>query len=111
MANVATTKIFESDSIIVWEMVLTPGEGTGVHTHHHDYMFYATQGSTLEIQDENGKHIDTITINTGDVLEFKIDGNSLRSSQKDKPIIPVTHQAYNRGNQDYTEVLVEQKRS
>jgi len=30
MADIATTKIFENDKIAVWEMVLEPGESTGV---------------------------------------------------------------------------------
>lgn len=109
MTEVASKKIFESNSMIVWEMVLAPGEGTGVHTHYHDYMFYATQGSVIEIQDAVGELIDTITVNTGDVLEFKLDGGQLISSTDGIPVVPVTHQAYNRGDQDYTEVLVELK--
>ncbi len=109
MTEVGSKKIFESNKVIVWEMVLAPGEGTGVHTHCHDYMFYATQGSVIEIQDRLGELIDTITVDTGDVLEFKLDGEQLISSTDGIPVVPATHQAYNRGDQDYTEVLVELK--
>ena len=35
MPDIATKKIFENDKIAVWEMVLEPGESTGVHTHEH----------------------------------------------------------------------------
>ena len=47
MADVATTKLFENDRVIVWEMVLEPGESTGVHTHQRDYFFHVLEGSTV----------------------------------------------------------------
>ena len=31
MADVGTTKLFENEKVVVWEMVLEPGEKTGVH--------------------------------------------------------------------------------
>ncbi|MDF1655898.1 MAG: hypothetical protein P1U34_12390 [Coxiellaceae bacterium] len=107
MAEVATTKIFESESIIVWKMILEPGECTGVRTHHHNYMFYATQGSIIEVQDSEGNHLETITVNTGEVLEFRLDDDTLVSTKDPELIVPATHQACNRGDQTYTEVLVE----
>jgi beta-alanine degradation protein BauB len=45
-AAIATKKIFENDKIAVWDMVLAPGESTGLHTHQHDYMFFVIEGST-----------------------------------------------------------------
>lgn len=109
MAEVATTKLFESDKIILWEMVLAPGENTGLHTHHYDYMFYATQGSTIEVQDEHGQYIDEFTIKEGEALEFKLEGDQLICTNGSGLAFPATHQGINRGDQAYKEILVEYK--
>jgi hypothetical protein len=39
---------------VAWEMVLEPGESTGVYTHEHDYLIHVIEGSTLTAADENG---------------------------------------------------------
>lgn len=109
MSNVATTKLFENDTIILWDMVLAPGESTGMHTHHHNYMFYATQGSQIEIQNEQGDIISHIDVKTGESLEFSLEGDMLVCTTKDLPKVPVTHQAFNRGEHDYKEILIEFK--
>ena len=66
MADIATTKIFESDKIAVWEMVLEPGESTGVHTHYDDYMYYILEGSELEVTDKDGNVLSNIELNAGE---------------------------------------------
>jgi quercetin dioxygenase-like cupin family protein len=33
----------------VWELVLPPGQDSGLHTHHYPYTFYVLNGSTLEV--------------------------------------------------------------
>ena len=54
MAEVATTKLLENDKVIVWEMVLEPGESTGVHTHEHDYIIQVIDGGKLQATDADG---------------------------------------------------------
>ncbi len=110
MNNVATTKLYESDKLIVWNMTLEPNESTGLHTHYNDYMFHATQGSVIEVQDADGNYLTTITVNTGDTLEFRIDGDQLVALDPSIPSLPITHQAYNRGDSTYKEILVETKK-
>ena len=49
--TVGTTLLFESERVRVWEMVLEPGESSGVHTHVNDYVFvYVTPGNELEVR-------------------------------------------------------------
>ena len=48
MAEIATKKLFENDQIAVWELVLEPGESSGLHTHSNSYLFYVLEGSTGE---------------------------------------------------------------
>ena len=56
MADIATTKLMENDKVVVWEMVLEPGESTGMHTHEHSYIIQALEGAKMEAFDENGEN-------------------------------------------------------
>ncbi len=106
MSDIATKKIFENDKISVWEMVLEPGESTGVHTHSHDYLFYVIEGSTAEVTDKDGKLLDKFEMKAGDVMSFRLEGQDLVSTDLR---IPSTHRACNVGSTRYREILVETK--
>ena len=54
MAEIGTKVIFEDDEIKVWNLILDPGEASGMHTHNHDYFYYVVEGSELEIHREDG---------------------------------------------------------
>lgn len=48
---VGTTLLFESDRVRVWEMVLEPGESSGLHQHLNDYVFaYVTPVNEVEVR-------------------------------------------------------------
>jgi predicted metal-dependent enzyme (double-stranded beta helix superfamily) len=50
-ANIGTTLLFENDRLRVWELVLEPGQSSGVHRHHHDFAFaYVTDENELEVR-------------------------------------------------------------
>jgi len=106
MAEVATTKLMENDKVIVWEMVLEPGESTGVHTHEHSYVIQVLEGSVIRATDENGE-------NPTD-LHLKADRThwvEVRDGQVwlgDKPT-SATHDAKNDGTNRYRELLIEIK--
>lgn len=53
MGEVGTKLVFENERVKVWEFTLEPGEAIAAHTHHHDYFFYAIEGSTLEVTRAN----------------------------------------------------------
>ena len=106
MSEVATTKLFENDRVIVWEMVLEPGERTGVHTHKRDYFFQVLEGSTLRTVDENGQSLGDFDFKSGSTNWLDIDGDELVYG---KLRVPAKHDAENVGKQRYREILVELK--
>jgi beta-alanine degradation protein BauB len=106
MSAIATKKIFENDKIAVWEMVLEPGESTGIHTHPHDYVFYVIEGSTSEITDKNGKFLGKLEMLAGDSMFIRCEGQELVAGDLR---LPATHNARNVGTTRYREILVETK--
>ncbi|MEQ8346938.1 MAG: hypothetical protein RIB84_18815 [Sneathiellaceae bacterium] len=109
MAEIATRKVYESDSVAVWEMELPPGASTGLHTHGNSYLFHVLEGATLETTDAQGKPLSTFTIGAGDSRQYRIDGDRLLPVGHDGPPVPVTHAARNVGDTTFREVLVEFK--
>ena len=106
MADIATKKIFEDDKIAIWEMVLEPGESTGVHTHIHDYVFYVIEGSTGEVTDQDGNHLGTLEMKAGETMLFRLEGQELVAGDLR---IPARHSARNVGSTRFREILVETK--
>jgi len=106
MAEVATTKLFENEQIAMWEMVLEPGQSSGLHTHERPYVFSVFEGSTIEITDAQGKSCCSVNMETGSAMHFQFEGQELVCGDIR---IPATHEAHNRGNTRFREVLVETK--
>ena len=106
MSDIATTKLFENDKIAVWEMVLEPGESTGVHTHLHDYVFFVIDGSTAEVTDKDGKSLAKLEMKAGETMSLRLEGQDLISGDLR---LPATHDARNVGTTRYREILVETK--
>ena len=106
MADVATTKILENDKIVVWEMILDPGEATGVHTHTRSYMLYVIEGSRVDTIDTEGNSLGAVDADAGHTVYFELQGDQLLLGGKR---FPATHDAKNIGNTRYREVLVEFK--
>jgi beta-alanine degradation protein BauB len=106
MADVATTKLFENDKIVVWEMILEPGETSGLHTHSHSYVFSVLEGSTCEVTDKDGKSCGSLTMEPGFTLHFELQGKELVAGDFR---IPITHNASNLGKTRFREILVETK--
>ncbi len=109
MGEVGTTKVFESDKIIVWEFTLEPGETTPVHTHEHDYIFYVLDGAPLEVFDADDQALPPFDAQTGAVFAFRCEGDDLVSTDDKAIRVPATHSARNAGPTRYHEILVEAK--
>ena len=107
VAEIATKKLFENDKIVVWEMVLEPGESSGLHTHSHSYLFHVIEGSTGEVTDKNGTHCGTLTMEPGFTMYLQLKGQELVASEDFR--IPITHSARNAGKTRFREILVETK--
>ena len=106
MADIATKKLFENEKIAVWEMVLEPGESSGLHTHLHPYIFYVLEGSTGEVTDKDGQSCGALEMEPGFTMFFQLIGKELVAGDFR---IPVTHSARNVGKTRFREILVETK--
>jgi beta-alanine degradation protein BauB len=106
MPDIATKKIFEDDKMAVWEMVLDPGQASGLHTHSNSYVFYVLEGATCEVTDKEGKSCGALTMESGFTMFFKLTGQELIAGDFR---IPITHSARNIGQTRFREILVETK--
>lgn len=106
VAEIATKKLFENDKIAVWEMVLEPGESSGVHTHSNSYLFYVLEGATCEVLDKEGQSCGALTMEPGFTMFFQMQGKELIAGDFR---IPLTHSARNIGETRFREILVESK--
>jgi len=106
MADVATTKLLENDKVIVWDLILDPGETTGVHTHELDYIVHVIEGSTLRATDGNGENPTDVPLQDNDTFYFDVkDGIAMAGDLQ----TTVTHDAKNVGTGRYREIMVEIK--
>lgn len=106
MADVATTKVLDNERIVVWELVLEPGEETGLHTHQHSYMLYVIEGSEIDYVDADGNSLGAVKAEPGLAVFFQLVAGQLFY---DGNRFPATLNAKNIGNSRYREVLVEIK--
>lgn len=106
MAEVATTKLLENEKVIVWDLVLEPGESTGVHTHEYSYIVHVIEGSTLRATDGEGKNPKDVVLKANDTFHFEIrDGVAMAGKLQ----TTATHDARNVGAGRYREIMVELK--
>lgn len=106
MADVATTKLLENDKVIVWDLLLDPGESTGAHTHEHDYVVHVIEGSTLRATDGNGENPTDVPLEANDTFYFTLkDGAAASGGLR----TTATHDAENIGPGRYREIMVEIK--
>ena len=106
MTQVATRILLENDKVIVWELVLEPGERTGVHTHEHDYIVHVTEGSTLRATDGNGDNPTDVPLKADDTYYFSVADGIATSGDLQTT---ATHDAENVGTSRYREIMVEIK--
>lgn len=111
MAGVGSEKVFENDKVIVWNFTLEPGECTPLHTHDHNYVWYAIAGAPLQIYDEEGKDLGVFDVPTGGIFSLKLEDGYLEvlSEIGRGARVPATHKALNAGLTPYREVLIEYK--
>lgn len=106
MADVATKKLLENDKVIVWELLLEPGESTGVHRHEMDYIVHVIEGSTLRATDGSGGNPAEVTLKADDTYFFEVSDGIATSG----PLrTTATHDAMNVGSGRYREIMVELK--
>lgn len=106
MAEVATNKVFENSKMIAWELILDPGESSGIHSHAHDYFFYVIEASELEAFDAEGSSLGKFADPVGGTVFVEFDGTDL---VHELGKFPATHEVRNIGQSRYREVLIELK--
>jgi mannose-6-phosphate isomerase-like protein (cupin superfamily) len=106
MADVGNRKLFENDRVIVWELLLEPGESAGLHTHLNDYFFQVLEGSTLRTVDERGNALGDFDFETDSTVWIGVEGDEVVLGEVRAP---ATHDAVNVGSTRYREILVELK--
>jgi hypothetical protein len=109
MGGVGTEKVFENDRVIVWHLDLEPGQQGHRHTHRLDYVVKIISGSTLEVFGPQGELLDTVELESGGAVAFRIDGDKIRADREGYPAVPITHSARNVGSTTFREVLIEFK--
>ena len=109
LGEVGTKKIFENDSIIVWEFILNAGESTPIHEHRFDYLFYPINGAPLEVFSESGNSLGIFDATEGNTFAFKVESGNLVSVDGKGLKVPARHFAKNVGNSTYREILIETK--
>ena len=110
MAGVGTEKVFENDRVIVWHLDLEPGEHGVRHTHDLDYVVRVLSGSTLEVFGPSGELLDTVELESGGAVSFRIEGDLIVADRPGYPAVPATHSARNVGANTFREVLIEFKK-
>ena len=75
-------------------------------------MWYAIEGSSLQVFDDQGKDLGTLPVPTGTVYQLKLEDGHLEvvSETAKGARVPVTHSAKNVGPTRYREILVEWKK-
>ena len=111
MAGVGTQKVFENDRVVVWHLDLHPGEQGERHTHKLDYVVKVISGSTLEVSGPNGEFLDTVELESGGAVSFRIEGDEILADRPGYPAVPATHSAKNVGSNTFREVLIEFKKT
>ena len=109
MGGVGSFIVFENDKVIIWELLLEPGQQTACHTHKYDYIFYVLEGSKLEVFDKHDAFLFSFDANTGDAFAFTCREGELFSSDGKNLQVTATHSARNGGKTRYREILVETK--
>jgi len=110
MAGVGIQNVFENDRIVVWHLDLEPGEHGERHTRELDYVVRVLAGSTLEVHGPTGELLNTIDLEAGDAVDFRVEGDQIVSSRPGYPPVPATHSARNVGANTFREVLIEFKK-
>ena len=59
LGEIATEVVYENDKVRVWNLVVEPGEASGWHMHHNDYVTVVVEGNGLVVQYDDGTEQDS----------------------------------------------------
>ena len=55
LGDVASTVLFENESVKIWNLVVDPGESSAWHMHPRDYITVVVEGEGLIVEYEDGE--------------------------------------------------------
>ena len=101
MADVGTIKLFENERVVVCEVLLEPGQSTGVHTHEREYFYHVLEGSMIGTTDAEGNPTGDFQFGTGSTNWITVeDGEVVLGNTR----ASATHGAKNVGSSRYREI-------
>ncbi|MFP6751731.1 MAG: hypothetical protein VB855_08645 [Pirellulaceae bacterium] len=95
-SEVGTQLLFENERVRVWDLRLEPGEATGMHVHHSDYLYVVIGDGELQRRDADGS--------LGPVKQMA-DGEVVFRDVPDEDV----HEAVNVGTGNWRNIVVELK--
>ena len=94
--EVGTRLLFENERVRVWDLRLEPGEATGLHVHHADYLYVVIGDGELQRRDADGSLGPVKQMGDGDVVFRDVAGEDV-------------HEAVNVGAGTWRNIVVELK--
>ncbi|HEX4147734.1 MAG TPA: hypothetical protein VHY20_02050 [Pirellulales bacterium] len=95
--EVGSKLLFENERVRVWDLRLAPGESTGLHAHHSDYLYVVIGDGELAAFDADGALLHRGAMHDGEVHYRGVDGE------------PAVHEAFNTGQTPWRNIVVELK--
>jgi hypothetical protein len=95
--EIGSKLLFENDRVRVWDLHLAPGESTGMHAHHCDYLYVVIGDGELAAMNPDGSELHRGTMRDGEVHFRAIDDQ------------PAVHEAFNVGQTPWRNIIVELK--
>ena len=95
--QVGSKLLFENDQVRVWDLVLSPGQSTGLHRHETDYLYVVIGGGELQAISSDGVKGEPRPMNDGEVRWRDVDGEDI-------------HEAINTGDTPWRNIIVELKK-
>ena len=110
-SKLGSRKIYSNDELVMWELILPPGEASNLHTHHKNYIFYVQEGSKLDLFDRNDKKIISFDCRKDSFFDMRKteDGKEFVAKHDPTLRIPSCHWVKNVGNSQFKEFIVEHK--
>jgi hypothetical protein len=99
IGGVGTKLLFEDDDVKIWEMLLEPGQASDLHEHKYDYILVIHGGDVVAGVPPKSTGMDPF------VARIPAGGNTVRIPKGG------IEWAVNVGEQPYSEVLIELKKS
>ncbi len=110
-SKLGSRKIYSNDELVLWEVILSPGETTNLHTHHKNYVFYVQEGSKLDLFDKNDKKIISFDCRKDSFFDMRKTEDGKEFVAKHDPTLrfPSCHWVKNVGKSQFKEFIIEHK--